>query len=360
MGFESVRFYNFRNIQNAVVPTKSSNVFFIGKNGQGKTNFLEAVYFLCYGSSFRTNKEKQIIKTGCENFALDGILHTNPVKDIEIKIRYQNTRKEIQVDNTRVTDRKEIIHIAPCILFSHGDINFINGAPERRRWFFNQTISLFDGTVVDILRKYKKLLKMRNNLLKENNTDYLDIITSQLIALGIEVVNYRLDAVEKFNKIFSPVFKHISSLEQNLFIDYKPSWKKNADADEIKAFFRSRIQKEKDYGITTSGPHRDDFIFNYGGSDFSQFASTGQTRLMSLIIRLSQALFFSQQTGRKPVLLMDDVLLELDKAKRRAFIQHLPEYEQAFFTFLPDERYDVYKNNDTIQYTVEDGRFIKT
>ena len=107
---------------------------------------------------------------------------------------------------------------------------------------------------------------------------------------------------------------------------------------------------------TTSGPHRDRFVYRHEDRDFTRTASTGQLRLVSLILRVAQAQFFASRSGRSPVLLLDDVLLELDPTRRKRFLDALPAYEQAFFTFLPDERFNDYRREDTLIYRVADGR----
>lgn len=115
--------------------------------------------------------------------------------------------------------------------------------------------------------------------------------------------------------------------------------------------------REKDilFGVTLSGPHRDKYIFCNESDNFSDNASTGQKRLFALLLRVAQALRYTEMTHKKPVLLLDDVLLELDGEKRSRFLKSLPEYEQAFYTFLPEEPYQKYKRNDTLVYFVQDG-----
>jgi DNA replication and repair protein RecF len=111
-------------------------------------------------------------------------------------------------------------------------------------------------------------------------------------------------------------------------------------------------------GVSLSGPHRDHYLFTRSGEDFSQKASTGQRRLLALLLRIAQSVFFTDKTGKKPVLLLDDVLLELDGEKRRKFLLVMPEYEQAFYTFLPGEPYETYRKADTIVYYMKSGQIM--
>ena len=108
-------------------------------------------------------------------------------------------------------------------------------------------------------------------------------------------------------------------------------------------------------GTTTTGPHRDGFKYNLLNRDFAKIASTGQIRLISLVLRIAQSIFFFEKTKRKPLLLLDDVLLELDNKRRMKFLEFLPEYEQIFFTFLPGEHYNDYRMDDTLILNVKNG-----
>jgi DNA replication and repair protein RecF len=110
-------------------------------------------------------------------------------------------------------------------------------------------------------------------------------------------------------------------------------------------------------GTTLSGPHRDRWLFSRGELNFVDSASTGQIRLLSLVLRSLQAVYYTTVTGRKPVLLLDDVLLELDPERRKRFLATIPEASQSFFTFLPGERWEDYQSTSAIVYRVEDGRF---
>ena len=128
-------------------------------------------------------------------------------------------------------------------------------------------------------------------------------------------------------------------------------------SEDVLGFMAERENRDFTFETTTTGPHRDRFILLHNGKEFAHIASTGQIRLCSLILRVAQARFFSGKTGKRPVLLLDDVLLELDSNKRERFIVELPEFEQAFFTFLPDEQFRKYSGDDTLIYRVVDGDF---
>ena len=353
MGFTNVSLFQFRNLIDADIDVDSKEVFLIGENGQGKTNFMEAVYLLCYGSSFRTRTDNELIRHSLKSMSIRGNYYC--VERNEVSLKIEGSKKVIRVDDKTIHDRKLLIERMPCIVFCHDDIDFVSGPPERRRWFFNQTMSLNNPLFIDNLRQYSKIIKMRNASIKDNKTDLLDIYDQQAAGVGIEIQKRRYIAIDLFNDTFSKLFHHVSGLGGSISIRYSPSWKRCENIEDAIQIMREKRKTDFLFRTSTSGPHRDRIGFYLDDREFSRIASTGQRRLMSLILRVAQALFFTNESGKKPVLLIDDVLLELDAKKRELFIGELPEYEQAFFTFLPDEQYDRYRRDDTKVLDVSSG-----
>jgi DNA replication and repair protein RecF len=358
MAFLSALYHNFRNIRAAKLDIEAPEVFLVGENGQGKTNFIESIYLLCYGASFRTRRDARLINVGQEMAQVRGKYQKQGGIDRDIAVKLSNRgKKAIRVDGRLISDRMDLIENVPCILFSHQDLSFVSGPPEMGRRFFNQTLSLCDPLFVSLLRSYRKLLKSRNLLLKEKNRSLLSAYTRNLAEIGLRIQDRRQGVIQEFNTTFSPLFMRISGLDGETYIQYHSSWQSGATVEEVVEFMGKRENRDLALETTTAGPHRDRFVLMHQGKDFSHVASTGQIRLCSLILRVAQANFFSSKTGKQPVLLLDDVLLELDSAKREKFIKELPSFEQAFFTFLPDEQFRKYSRVDTLIYRVVGGEF---
>ena len=353
MGFTSVHVFNYRNLENATVDVDAREIFLVGENGQGKTNFLESIYLLCYGSSFRTRKDRELIRIGEKSMSLRGLSVTEDENQVVLKI--EHGKKQIIFNEKKVSDRKQLLQHLPCIIFGHDDIEFVSGPPERRRWFFNQTMSLYNPLFIDVLRKYNKIILMRNTSIREGREDLLDIYDDQAAAAGIDIQMRRAEAIALFNDTFNELFHAVSGLDGSIEIRYAPSWGNVENADQAAQILKSKHGTDFTFKTTTSGPHRDRIGFYLNGRDFSRIASTGQRRLMSLVLRVAQAKLYTNISRRMPILLLDDVLLELDADRRRKFITRLPEYQQAFFTFLPDEQYDRYRTDATKIFAVEDG-----
>jgi len=353
----SIKLINFRNIKESELFTDAPEVFFVGKNGQSKTNLLESIYFLCYGTSFRTRDDSIICNNDSDFMSASAVFKVSEDDVNSIDITYRAKNKHIKFNDKVIYDRKDIIRNLPCIIFSHNDISFVNGSPEKRRLFLDQTLSLYNPYYIDLMRNYKKILKTRNHLLKEKNRDLLKVYDDQFIEIAMEIQAKRDEITEIFNPIFKEKFAEISGFDFEIDMIYQSHWKKFKSKKEISEYLRSKLNFELTTGITGSGPHRDKLVFSYKEKDFSDVGSTGQMRLISLILRIMQADFYSKTTGRNPLLLLDDVLLELDAEKRKKVLDNLPAYEQAFFTFLPNEDYVKYNKENTIVYSVNNGEF---
>jgi DNA replication and repair protein RecF len=354
--FERVRHYRFRNLSDAVVDTAADTVFLIGENGHGKSNFLESLYLMSYGASFRTRRDTELVAIGADAMAVDGTLAGDGELSRTIAIRYENAKKEIRIDGETVQDRRDMIAIAPSVVFRHDDMGFVNGAPEMQRWFVDQTLSMQHPLYVDDMRRYKRALRNRNALLREQRTDMLDAYDRELAEIGISIQEYRRTVVREFGRVFTDEYRAISAIEEEIEIRYRPSWDRFSSPDQIVEHLGKKRIHDLERRTTTSGPHRDRIVFRYRDRDFLELASTGQIRLASLILRVAQARFFYMQSSRKPILLLDDVLLELDPGRRKRFVERLPPSAQRVFTFLPGEPYELYADDDTLIYSVRDGR----
>lgn len=358
MPFEYLQFYQFRNIKNTRVKINSPRIFLFGENGQGKTNFLEAVNMLCYGSSFRTRKDREILCHNCSEFSLKAEFYNEMQFNSSLKVIYKDQKKEIFLNDNQIKDRKDIINNIPCIVFCHDDINYVNGSPVMQRFFFDQTLAILNNHYIDLQRKFKNLLKARNLLLKNEQEETLSIYENQLAEYGLQIQIKRKKLIDEFNHNFQENYNKVSTLKSDISIHYRPSWK-SENLEDIRKFLFEKRKQDMYLGYTSQGPHRDNIVFIQNKRDFTKSASTGQLRLLSLILRISQAEFFINKTGKNPVLLLDDVLLELDPQKRQRLYGILPAYDQIFFTFLPDEKIDFYNQDNSICYEVKEGDFIK-
>lgn len=397
MPFCSLTTFNFRNLANSTIDLLAKEVFFTGENGQGKSNLLEALYFSAYGSSFRTHLDAEMLRRGEDAMSVRTLYRGAEEEGHTSFISLEGKAKKMERDGKIIRDRKDLITAMPCVLYNHDDLDFAKGSPERKRFFIDQTLSMYDVLYIDVMRRYKRILKSRNLCLKEKNFSLLDSYDMQLAQNGLEIQKRRKMAIFKFRQIFGRLYEELSGLS-GVTIRYLPSWKKTLDGsagggiaadgvagggiagvdgysdgigtascpslpsdaglpsiDDVLALLRRMRDVDARMGTTMSGPHRDRIEFEKDGKPFIPVASMGQRRLVALVLRTAQAVYFTEETRRKPVLLMDDVLLELDPGKREKMTALLPDYEQLFCTFLPGEPWKNYIRSETKVYEIKDG-----
>jgi DNA replication and repair protein RecF len=330
MLFRTVSTVCFRNLADAEIETGEKDVFLVGQNGQGKTNFLEAVYYASYASSFRNSRDGEIARTGEKNFSAS--VKTAEAACMSVLVTFENGKKTVFIDGVKSQDRKDLPELVPCIIFCHEDMEFVSGSPERRRWFFDQSLSLYDPVYLEDLRRYRRVLRSRNALLRENfnrvnftrdHESMLQSLDTQLVSYGVRLMEKRESAAELFSQVFTLLYGEVSGID-GISIRYVSSWKEK-DEGRITALLVEKREAELAAGVSLSGPHRDRYSFVRNRTvEFAGNASTGQRRLLALLLRIAQARRFSDMTGKKPVLLLDDVLLEMDGEKRRKFLSVMP------------------------------------
>ena len=224
-----------------------------------------------------------------------------------------------------------------------------------RRKFFDQTLSMYDPIYLNYIRSYRNILAQRNAAIKNNQISLLDIYDVKLANLGFEIIKSRKTMVNEFNEIFPFLYKKISGTEKNITVNYRSSWEEKENPNQIIEYLKETHDRDIKLLTTTSGIHRDRFTVNDENGPLVITGSTGQIRLASLLFRIAEARIFKDKTGKDPILLLDDVLLELDDIKRARFLEELTSYCQAFYTFLPRESYFNEKKESIIEYNVCEG-----
>lgn len=350
-----LKIYQFRNYKDmTTINTNSRRVVFTGLNGSGKTSLLEAIYMLCIGSSFKEHKDMVIAHKGFNQFSLVSYHKIDEYNAEKVLLVFDDGVKQIKLNDENIKERKELLKRYPCFIFSYEDIELSYGSQEIRRRFFDQLISFIDLEYVDLLRQYKKVVRERNIILKamqNSNADLLNSYTKKMIELGMALGKKRDKYLIEFEKELNPLLKEvfISSIK----IELEKSWK-GSSVSEIEAFIESKKDIDINRGVTLYGPHKDLIFFKEDEIDVAPYWSIGQKRILALVLKIAASNFISKNHKRKPILLIDDVLLELDYKQQAKILSLLTNYEQIFFTFLPKHNL-VDKNEDTLVYNIDSG-----
>ena len=325
MYVKKVFLQNFRNYTTQSVELGSALNVFSGRNAVGKTNFLEAIYTLGIGKSPRTVKEREMVRFGANGALAKAEVskkYTNHMIEIYIDKKY---KKRVAIDKLPLKKLGELMGTLGVVYFSPDELGLVKNAPSERRRFLDIAISQQSKAYFYTLGKYNKSILARNKLLKEGGQSLqktLDVWDEQVASLGATIVIARRKFVSKLSIIASQVHKNVS-LGEKLCLSYECS-AIGESGDEIKQDILKKLaeNRERDIilGFTSIGPHRDDIGISVNDLDVKKYGSQGQQRTVALSLKLSELELFKEEMGEYPVLLLDDVLSELDKARRERLL----------------------------------------
>jgi DNA replication and repair protein RecF len=352
--FSFVCLRNFRNYRHLELEIPRGASLFIGLNAQGKTNLLEACYYISSLNSPRSERESDLVYWGEESFLLAARLD-NQEEATTVKIEtvaMPSVRRKIQI-NDRYARRQDLLTLFPCVYFSPDDLYMIKGSSALRRKFIDSILSRQDPVYARELSRYQDTVSRRNMALKKAAFDVswsraLESLDELLVNWGSRVLQKRLLLIEKLSGFAKATYNYISTGDCD--ISYTSTIGNiQPGLEDIKAQFMAKLDKvrkeERLRGITLIGPHRDEMVVSFEGKTFRYFGSQGQQRSMVLTLKMAEARALEATFKTKPVLLLDDVLSELDSEKRSKVLSlcdfgyqvlmtstHLPEDNESRFS----------------------------
>ena len=346
MYIQQIKLNNFRNYdQLALELNKHINVIY-GDNAQGKTNILESIFLCSFGKSFRTQKEKEMIKFD-EDKATVEILFKKKDRDGKIKIEIGN-KKQIAVNGVKIKKLSELLGNINIVLFTPDDINIFRSGPANRRKFLDMMIGQLRPNYVYNLNMYLKTIEQRNNYLrqiKEENKpeEMLEIWEENLAEYGEKVYNYRKLYMEKILNKINGIHSKITDDKEELKIEYISDC---CNKEEYLKLLKSRRKLDIIKGFTTKGIHRDDFMIYINDKEVNIYGSQGQNRTVVLSLKLAELNVIFEEIGEYPILLLDDFMSELDEKRRSNFLSNI-ENTQVILTGtekidLPNLEYNLY------------------
>lgn len=351
MYVKQLKLKDFRNYETVCVNFSDATNILYGDNAQGKTNILESLYLFCTGRSHRRATDKEIIRHG-QNFGIINIDFSDDIRDYKGQMKVLDGKKKfVSINGIPV---KKISHIAEYInvvMFSPEDLSVIKDSPAERRRFFDMAISQISPAYVGILNEYLKVIKQRNNLLKEikrsKKGEYtLDIWDSYLIDFSCKIIKYRRDFLENLKEFASKIHFEIS--KEELFIQYFSNCGEDIYSDEnLKKELEQKIKKSRirdiETGTSNTGAHRDDFVFLINGKDAKFYGSQGQQRSAILSLKLAFTEVIYNTKGSYPIILLDDIMSELDES-RRLYLAGKISGKQVILTCTDKQKTENYKN----------------
>lgn len=362
MKINSIKLNNYRNYTEEKVYFSPSLNVLLGKNAQGKTNLLEAIYYCAVAKSPRTTKESELVKWNCDsaNILLDYETKAGN-KKIEIMLKRRG-KKIVKVNRVNILKIADLVGAVKCVYFSPDELKLVKDAPQDRRKFLDTDISQLSKNYFYMLLKYNKILESRNKLLKETldtNTleQTLPIWTMQLANVGAKIISWRIKFLEKLKVYAKNSHAYLTSSQENLELEYQGIVGESEQEIESKLLKEYELSKPKDIklGYTTVGPHRDDIAMLVDGVDIRTFGSQGQHRTVALSLKLAELEIFKDECGEYPILLLDDVLSELDKERQSRLLEKTREIQ----TILTTTNVNEYLLDNATIIRVEDGKVIR-
>ena len=319
---------DYRNYEKLSIKfDKGINILY-GDNAQGKTNILEAIYYLSTTRSHRGNKDREIIRFGCSESHIRALFNKNDVEyQIDIHLRKEKS-KGIAVNGVKLKKAAELLGIANIIIFSPEDLSIIKNGPSERRNFVDSELCQLDKIYLYNLTNYNKIVNQRNNLLKDiiihpELRDTLEVWDTQLINIGNKIIERRKLFTDQLNEIIVDIHKNISGGNEELKIIYDP----NIDIEGFEEKLKRRRENDIRYKMTSVGPHRDDFIFKINDVDIKKYGSQGQQRTAALSLKLAEIKLVERLSGSMPILLLDDVLSELDSNRQNYLLNSIKDIQ---------------------------------
>lgn len=325
MHIHTLTLRNFRNYQDETFRFGGGINVLYGKNAQGKTNCAEAVFYLCTGTSPRAHKDRQMIRTGADAAHIAATAETR-FGTVTIEADIFENRREIRVNGCKIAKNADLLGNIDGVFFSPGELRMIQDGPDERRRFLNVSLSQLSRSYYTALVRYNKILEQRNALLKERDLslvfETLPVWDEQLCRYAAEIVQRRQEYVRQLSPLAAEKHAFLTDGAEQLSIvpDKARGQTREEIEDNLRREFSENYERDVRLGFTASGPHRDDLKILIGGREVRVYGSQGQTRTAALALKLAEVDIFTAAAGESPVLILDDVMSELDLARRRKLL----------------------------------------
>lgn len=342
MYLKQLSLVNFKNYSEFEAVFSSKVNCFVGSNGVGKTNLLDAIHYLSFCKSFFNPVDSQNIRHNESFFMLQGWFEKEG-ESSELHCALKRHQKKIFKKNKREYERlSEHLGQFPLVMISPNDSELIVGSSELRRKFIDSVVSQYDKVYLDNLIAYNHVLKQRNALLKQASdkgfldSETLDILDEQLVLHGERLLEKRRDFIRSFIPLFNRHYRYISDSAEEVSLSYEKSLGEN----NFKAALISSLSRDRALSYTSVGPHKDDLDLQLQGYSLKRFASQGQQKSYLLALKLAQYDFIKAQKGTHPLLLLDDVYDKLDEQRFTRLLELVSgdQFGQVFITDTHPER----------------------
>ncbi|HYQ87962.1 MAG TPA: DNA replication/repair protein RecF [Bacteroidota bacterium] len=347
MHLTNLRLRHFRNHVDSSFQFGSGTNLLLGDNGEGKTNVLEAISYLCLTKSFYASSDALALGFGGEMFEVGGTFVSGGGSEHHIRVAYTRSpvvEKVVTVDRRHVEPFTSMIGRFPIVISSPEYAAIIAGAPMERRKFIDLVISQSSSAYLQHLIDYRKVLRHRNRILKEariEGRDCSELLVpwdEQLIGSGSALTHRRAKFVREFQEFVSSSYHHLVGSAEEPAIDYKPMIRISGGSTEaeIGTMLEANLEQmrsiEMRAGVTLIGPQRDEIVFKINGLDVRDYASQGQQKTFLIALKMAEFFYLKDRSGETPILLLDDIFSELDEHRAKELLHFVEGLSQTFIT----------------------------
>ena len=328
MIIKSLELADFRNYETLNIHFDRGTNILYGDNAQGKTNIMEAIYVSATTKSHKGSKDKEIINFEKEESHIRTYLEKEDVEyRVDMHLR-KSKSKGIAIDGQKIKKAADLLGLLNVVFFSPEDLAIIKNGPSERRRFADMELCQLYNFYLYNLNHYNKIINQRNKLLKDiyfhpELKETLNIWDLQLVSFGSKIIERRELFVKQLNEIIKEIHNKLSGGKEDLAVKYEP----DATIENFEWKMKENQEKDIRSKTTSTGPHRDDFIFIVNGIDIRRYGSQGQQRTAALSLKLSEIELVKKMTKDTPVLLLDDVLSELDSSRQNYLLNSIGDIQ---------------------------------
>lgn len=328
MWLNKLKIRNFRNYDLLEMIFEKGINYLYGSNGAGKTNLIEAIYYISNLESFRTNEDKNLIKENKSEFFIDGV-----VNNVDYSLLVSKDTKLLSIDGIVYKKYREYLGHVNVVQFIPEEVYLLKDFPKDRRKFLDKEISKIDKEYLNSLLIYNKLLKQRNELLKSSDyykDDLLSVIDNKISELQVKIINSRKSFIKEIENIVNGFETSLNKM-YDFKITYQCCFDKISKENILEKYL-STIEKDKEKMVTSLGVHKDDFKIYINDNDAANFGSQGEQRFIILLVKLALVNLIKDKTNEYPILVLDDVFSELDDGRKKEVYEIIKRFDQVFIT----------------------------
>ncbi len=344
MYLSQINFNNFRCLEDKKIELDRYFNLIYGRNGQGKTSLIEAVYFLATGKSFRTKKIKEMLKYNTNRIIVFGKYMDKNGDENSLAIDLNEDKKTFYINKNR---NKYIEYVGKLnvISFIPEDIEIIMGNPGVRRGFFNYEISQARRDYLEAIVSFEKILKARNKMIKERKTDseIYKIYNEKFIEEGVKIIVHRREFIKKLSILLNLNYRKLFDEKSELKLKYDcflGNIEKKMEGDlkvEFEKMCRRKAEREKILGYSLIGPQKDDFVFELNGKNAKSYSSQGEKKSIIFSLKVAEIDILVKEKNEYPIFLMDDIASYFDENRKKSILEYfLSRKIQCFVTSTED------------------------